>query len=92
MSELGIPFHLNVCASLVFYWVGHPLALNATLYCHPFCIKSYSSINVFLRIEYHTEDTCVHKLVKQFNSFHVFFYNVLFSSIGLKSTEFQGQA
>ena len=72
------------------YWVGSPLALNAapTL----LCIESHSSINVFLSIEYHTEDTCAHKVVLQFDFFHVFFHNVLFSCIRIKSVEFQGQA
>ena len=71
------------------YLVGPPLALNDSSTRK--CIESYSSINVFILIEYYTEHTCAH-LFYNLAFFHVFIHNAIFSSIAFKSAEFQGQA
>ena len=54
----------------------HVLVLNDAL-----GTDSYSSINVFLLIEYHTEDTCAIKYITIF--FMFIFYNGVLSSIGI---------
>ena len=56
------------------FFDGPHLALNSAT--TRLCIESCNSINVFLLIEYHKEDSCAHKYLLQFGFFHAFFFIV----------------